>query len=152
MSDDVSVSDEPITLHESVVEPSGRSPDVKQVQIQQQYIPPLDGTPDELDRFDMWIARRVAEVLVRNYYGYDWFVMAESRQGIVAFSIPDLMGPTLKQVIRLAQFGDLDRKLIRETGGQMLERMGLRRGPKDVAEYEKAKANRHMFDFSDVKQ
>jgi len=91
-------------------------------------------------------------VLVRNYYGYDWFVMAESRQGIVAFSIPDLMGPTLKQVIRLAQYSDLDPKLIRNTGGQMLERMGLRRGPKDVAEYEKAKANRHMFDFSDVKQ
>ena len=146
------VSDEPITISETMVEPAGRSPDVKQVQVQQQYIPPLDGTPDELDRFDMSIARKVAEVLVRNYYGYYWFVMAESRQGIVAFSIPDLMGPTLKQVIRLAQFGDLDRKLIRDTGGQMLERMGLRRGPKDVAEYEKAKANRHLFDFSDVKQ
>ena len=152
MSDGVPLSDEPITISETIVEPIGRSPDIKQVNVQQQYIPPLDGTPDQLDRFDMSIARKVAEVLVRNYYGYDWYVIAESRQGIVAFSIPDLMGPTLKQVIRLAEFGDLDRKLIRDTGGMMLERMGLRRGPKDTAEYEKAKANRHLFDFSDVKQ
>lgn len=152
MSDGVPISDEPITVSETIVEPSARSPDVKEVKIEQQYIPPLDGTPDQLDRFDMSIARKVAEVLVRNYYGYDWFVIAESRQGIVAFSIPDLMGPTLKQVIRLAQFGDLDRKLIRDTGGALLERMGLRRGPKDIAEYEKAKLNRHLFDFSDVKQ
>jgi len=144
--------DEPITISETIVEPTGRSPDVKQVKIQQQYIPPLDGTPDQLDRFDLSIARKVAEVLVRNYYGYDWYVMAESRQGIVVFSIPDLMGPTLKQVILLGQFGDLDPKLIRKTGGQMLERMGLRRGPKDSAEYEAAKLRLHTFDFSDVKQ
>jgi len=152
MSDDVSVSDEPITISETVVGPTGRSPDVKTVDIKQQYIPPLDGTDDEVAKFDMWIARRVAEVLVRNYYGYDWFVIAESRQGIVAFSIPDLMGPTLKQVIRLAQYSDLDPKLIRRTGGEMLERMGLRRGARDNAEYEAAKRRRHLFDFSDVKQ
>ncbi len=147
----MSVSDEPITISETIVEPTKRS-DVKHVEIKRQYIPPLDGTTDEVAAFDMWIARRVAEVLVKYYYGYDWYVMAESRQGIVVFSIPDLMGPTLKQVIRLAQYGDLHPKLIRDTAGQMLERMGLRRGPKDTAEYEAAKLKRHTFDFSDVKQ
>lgn len=147
----MSVSDEPITTAQSIVEPSARS-DVKRVEIKQQYIPPLDGTADEVARFDQWIAKRVAEVLVREFYGYDWYVMAESRQGIVVFSIPELMGPTLKQVIRLAQYSDLDPKLIRNCAGQMLERMGLRRGPKDIAEYEAAKLKLHTFDFSDVKQ
>lgn len=144
-------ADEPITVSETIVKPTARS-DIKHVKVQRQYIPPLDGTDDEVAAFDMWIARRVCESLVRFYYGYDWYVMAESRQGIVVFSIPDLMGPTLKQVIRLAQYSDLEPKLIRDTAGQMLERMGLRRGPKDVAEYEAAKLNRHLFDFSDVKQ
>lgn len=120
--------------------------------IEQRYIPPLDGTVDEVDGFDMSMARAIAEVLVHYYPGYDWYVMGESRQGIVAFSIPDLMGPTLKQVIRLAQFSDLNKKLIRDTGGAMLERMGLRRGPMDRAEYARAKASRHLFDFGDVKQ
>lgn len=120
--------------------------------IEQRYIPPLDGTVDEVDGFDMKMAREIAEVLVRYYPGYDWYVMGESRQGIVAFSIPDLMGPTLKQVIRLAQFSDLNPKLIRDTGGAMLERMGLRRGPMDRAEYEAAKLRRVTFDFGDVKQ
>lgn len=128
------------------------TPGNQHMTIEQRYIPPLDGTVDEVDRYDMSMARAIAEVLVKSYPGYDWFVMGESRQGIVAFSIPDLMGPTLKQVIRLAQFSDLNPKLIRDTGGQMLERMGLRRGPMDRAEYEAAKKRRVTFDFGDVKQ
>jgi hypothetical protein len=122
------------------------------VTIEQRYIPPLDGTVDEVHGYDMTMARAIAEVLVKYYPGYDWFVMGESRQGIVAFSIPDLMGPTLKQVIRLAQFSDLTPKLIRDIGGSLLERMGLRRGPMDRAEYEAAKRRRITFDFGDVKQ
>lgn len=120
--------------------------------IERRYTPPLDGTDDQVAYYDMSMARAVAEVLVKYYFGYDWYVMAESRQGIIAFSIPELMGPTLKQVIRLAQHSDLTPKLIRETGGQMLERMGLRRGPCDMAEYQAAKSRRATFDFADVKQ
>jgi hypothetical protein len=142
-------ADEPITIGEHELErPTGEL----KVTIQRQYIPPLDGTKDEVAAFDNWLARGVAELLVKFYYGYEWHVMAESRQGIIAFSIPDLMGPTLKQVIRLAEYKDLRPELIRETGGQMLERMGLRRGRMDRAEYEAAKFRRATFDFGDVKQ
>lgn len=146
----MSVSDEPITTSITDVAPTARS-DIKHVEIKQQYIPPLDGSDDQVDGFDRHIARVVAEILVQYYYGYDWFVMAESRQGIVLFAIPDLMGPTLRWVIRLAQYSDLNEKLVRDCAGQLLERMGLRRGPKDVAEYEAAKLRMHTFDFSDVK-
>lgn len=151
MTDETPVDDTPIPVAETEVAPTARS-DVKSMLIQRQYIPPLDGTEDELARFDQWIARGVAEILVRFYYGYQWNVVAESRQGIVYFSIPDLMGPTLRWVIRLGEYKDLTPKLIMRCGGDLLERMGLRRGPMDIAEYENAKNNRHLFDFGDVKQ
>lgn len=144
-------ADEPITISVQEVEAPSSASDTK-VTVHQEYIPPLDGTYDWTDRYDTSMARAIAEVLVKAYYGYDWHVIAESRQGIVAFSIPDLMGPTLKQVIRLAEHSHLNKKLIRDCGGQMLERMGLRRGPKDPAEYAAAKKRRETFDFGDVKQ
>ena len=148
MTDTAEVNEEGITFAtETLI-----GDDKLQMKIERRYTAPLDGTKDEVAAFDNWLARQVAELLVKFYYGYEWHVMAESRQGIVAFSIPDLMGPTLKQVIRLAEYSDLTPKLIRETGGQMLERMGLRRGPIDIAQYIAAKSRRSTFDFADVKQ
>jgi hypothetical protein len=41
--------------------------------------------------------------------------------------------------------------LIRRCGGELLERMGLRRGPIDVAQYMAAKQRLHTFDFADAK-
>jgi hypothetical protein len=143
------VSDEPITLSIETVEAPTSRPE-STVEIHQQYIPRLDGTHDDTDRYDTSMARAIAEVLVHYYYGYDWKVIAESRQGFVAFSIPDLMGPTLCQFIRLAE--GFNKKTVRDCGGMMLERMGLRRGPKDPAEYAAAKKRMHTFQFGDVKQ
>jgi hypothetical protein len=120
------------------------------MEVRQQYVPPLDGSKDQVDAFDTWIARRIAELLVQHYFGYSWQVVAESRQGIVYFAIPDLMGPTLKWVIRLAQYSDLTPDLIKRSAGELLERMGLRRGQMDPAEYHAALGRRHTFDFSDI--
>lgn len=152
MSDWMPPSDEPITLKQTEVDPTRRSGDVRKMKVERQYIPPLDGTRDEVAAFDQRIAMAVAEILVRHYYGYTWHVVAETRQGIVYFSIPDLMGATLRWVIRLADYHDLTDRLVMRAGGDLLERMGLRRGPMDLAEYEKAKTHRHLFDFGDVKQ
>jgi hypothetical protein len=145
---DTRVSDEPITLSVDAVEAPTSRPE-STVEIHQQYIPRLDGTQDPTDRYDTSMARAIAEVLVHYYYGYDWHVIAESRQGVVMFSIPDLMGPTLKQVIKLSD--GFTKKTVRDCGGLMLERMGLRRGPKDPAEYAAAKKRMYTFDFADVK-
>lgn len=145
-------SDEPITLSETDIGATKRAGDVKRVTVKREYIPPLDGTRDEVAAFDQRIAMQVAEILVRHYFGYTWHVVAETRQGIVYFSIPDLMGATLRWVIRLADYHDLTDRLVMRCGGDLLERMGLRRGPIDQGEYENAKANRHLFQFGDVKQ
>ncbi len=145
------VSDEPIDIATSTID--GRAGvDRLQMRIERKYTPPLDGTKDDFEAFVIWLARRVAELLVKEFYGYEWHVMADSRQGVIAFSIPEIMGPTLKQVIRLAEYADLTPALIRRTGGEMLERMGLRRGPIDIAQYLIAKDRKHTFDFADVKQ
>jgi hypothetical protein len=145
------VSDEPISIANQDVD--GRSTDgALKMRIERKYTPPLDGSEDDFKAFDNWLARRVAEMLVKEFYGYEWHVMADSRQGIIAFSIPEIMGATLKQVIRLAEYADLTPALIRRTGGEMLERMGLRRGPIDIAQYLRAKDRKHTFDFADVKQ
>lgn len=118
----------------------------------QQYTPPLDGTPDQFKAADMSIARKVAETLVKNYPAYKWFVMSEIKQGIVAFSIPEVMGPTLKYVIRLGDFQDLTPHFIMLCGGELLERMHLPRGVMDIAAYAAAKAAKYKFDFADVRQ
>lgn len=147
MSQLMEVSDEPINLL-APQQVDGRQG--MKVEVRQQYVPPLDGTKDELNAFDTWIARRVAEILVHDYFGYSWHVVAESRQGIVYFAIPDLMGPTLKYVIRLAQYSDLTPQLITRCAGELLERMGLRRGQMDPAEYQAALGRRHTFQFDDI--
>lgn len=139
-------SDEPVLVEKSNVENEG----VKQT-IKHMYVPPLDGTADELMAFDMKIARAVAEVLVTNYPGYSWLVTADSHQGVVYFRIPELMGPTLNYLINLGDFSDLTPKLIMVCGGELLERMGLRRGAIDLSEYFSAKNNKAKFDFADVR-
>lgn len=119
-------------------------------EIKSYYTPPLDGTKDEVDAFDMRIARAVAEVLVKHYPGYSWKVTAESKQGVVYFQIPELMGPSLNWVINLGQFSDLTPQLIAIGGGELLERMGLRRGAIDLGEYLAAKNNKQKFEFADA--
>lgn len=141
------VSDEPIDVAKTEVEGRGGM----KMTVRQQYIPPLDGSRDLVNEFDRRIARGVAEVLVKTYFGYSWQVVADSRQGVVYFRIPELMGPTLAYVIRLAQYSDLTPELIARSGGELLERMNLPRSQIDMALYAAAKRNKHRFDFGDVK-
>lgn len=147
MTDTVERSDEPIVLREGAVEkPRADSP---LLTMRQSYVPPLDGSADDLAQFDTWIALQVAKVLTKHYYGYDWHVKADSRQGVVAFSIPSLMGPTLHMVIRLAEYKDLEPRLIMRKAGELLERMNLPRSAVDIPEYYAAIQRRHTFDFGD---
>lgn len=142
------VSDSPILLSAEVQEGGGGRTAVMVAN----YVPPLDGTDDEVKGFDIHVAKGVLDILARKYFGYPWHVMAETRQGIVAFGIPELMGPTLRYVIRLAEFTDLNADLVIRAGGELLERMNLPRAPIDMAAYLTARQNRSKFDFADVKQ
>lgn len=118
--------------------------------VTQTYTPPLDGKSDDYAGFDMRVARGIGELLNKHYFGYTWKSFADVKQGIVGFSIPELMGDTLHMVINLKQFGDLQPQLIIEKAGELLERMHLPRGTVDMAAYAFAKNNRHNFEFGDV--
>lgn len=115
------------------------------------YVPRLDGTFDSLKNADMTMARAVGRVLHDAYPKYPWRVISEIRQGYVAFQIPELMGPTLHGFIRMADMGLMNDKLILDTAGDCLERMGLPRGRCDMDLYRAAKFRLGTFQFDDVK-
>ena len=120
--------------------------------VTQTYQPPLDGRPDLHAEYDMSVARGIGELLNKHYFGYTWKSFADMQQGIVGFSIPDLMGPTLHQIINLKSHDALDPQLIVDTAGELLERMHLPRGQIDMAAYLEARNSRHKFQFDDVRQ
>lgn len=106
--------------------------------------------PDPNQAANDRLARAVLTVLERHYFGYEWRVKANMHHRVVAFNIPELMGETLHQVLKLNEFGN-DEIVVR-LAGNLLERMGLRRGPADLAAVREAKKRMHTFQFGDVKQ
>ena len=119
--------------------------------VRQVYIPPLDGKSDDYAGFDMRVAKGIGELLNKHYFAYPWKSFADTKQGVVGFSIPCLMGPTLHYVINLKQFSDLTPDLIIRTAGELLERMHLPRGKADMAALAWAAQNRNKFHFDDKK-
>lgn len=115
--------------------------------VTQTYIPPLDGKSDDYAGFDMRVAEGIGVLLNKHYFGYEWKSYADTRQGVVGFAIPELMGPTLHMVINLKTFDALDAQLIIQKAGELLERMNLPRGQIDMAAYLEAKTRKHTFQF-----
>lgn len=113
------------------------------------YVPPIDGSIDPHRQFDLFVATRIGEILSHHYPGYPWKITSNAQQGIVHFSIPVLMGPTLNWLIRLAQWGDLNPKMVIDGAGQLLERMNLPRTGFEVMSFLEARANKNKFDFAD---
>jgi len=118
--------------------------------ITEAYTPPADGLLDAYRSADMALAREVAKVLAKKYWGYPWSVTSNIAQGILAFQLPELMGPTLNVVIRIKDYNALNDALILDRAGNLLERMGLPRERCDMDLYREAKARLHTFDFDDV--
>lgn len=139
-------TDQVIVRSKTEIEHNGQKATVTQT-----YQPPLDGRPDLYAEYDMSVARGIGELLNKHYFAYTWKSFADMQQGIVGFSIPDLMGDTLHMVINLKTHDALDPQLIVEKAGELLERMKLPRGAVDMAAYSRAKANKHLFDFADVR-
>jgi hypothetical protein len=140
-------SDQPVLLRSDDIE-AWRGP---KLHVQKHYVPPLDDEIDDRRGFDQTMADDVQEILQKQFPGYPWKAVCDSKQGIVYFSIPILMGETLKMVIRLAEWSDLTSDLITRLGGQVLERLGLRRGLISLGEFHDVRQNLHRADFSDLK-
>lgn len=145
MSDIDDAIDTTVTTDLSFIDGPGKG----QAMVRQQYLPPLDGRSDDYAGFDMSVAKGIGELLNKHYFGYSWKSYADTRQGVVGFSIPELMGETLHMVINLKQFADLTPELIVRQAGELLERMHLPRDKFDMAQLKLAKANRANFHFDD---
>jgi hypothetical protein len=116
------------------------------------YTAPLDGEADPYAGVDRQVARGVHELLSKKYPGYPWSVRVDSRQGIIAFQLSDLMGATLHWVIRMSEYdGERAMNLVIAGGGELLERMGLHRGRMIPADYIRALANKGRFEFGDAR-
>lgn len=124
-------------------EDNDRRGDRKMVTLQM-YQAPIDGTPDVNKAFDLFVAGRINEILTHHYPGYPWKSEADAKQGVVYFSIPVLMGPTLKMLIRLGDWYDLTPMLVIDKGGELLERFNLPRKGFEVASFLKARDNKHL--------
>lgn len=114
----------------------------RQMMTLRMYKPPLNGAPDVHKKFDMWIASRVNALLDKHFPGYPWSSNCDASQGVIYFGIPVLMGPTLRWVIRLAEWEDLTEKLVIEGGGQLLERFNLPRNKFEAASFVHARDHR----------
>ena len=136
-------SDQPILLRSDDSQ-AWRGP---KMQIQTHYVPPLDGLIDDRRGFDQKMADDVQLILQAKYPGYPWKAVCDSAQGVVYFSIPILMGETLKMIIRLAEWSDLTPDLIMRLGGEVLERFGLRRGLISLGEFADVRRNKQRAEL-----
>ena len=114
------------------------------------YQAPLDGTFDEFEVADHILKMEVTKLLMSAYLGYPWHVIAEIRQGFVAFNLPELMGDSLHVFIRIEDKERIGKRLILDLAGNLLERMGLPRGRVDLDAYRAARLRLHTFKFDDV--
>lgn len=124
-----------------------RAADRKMVTLRM-YKPPLDGRVDLYKDFDQFVGSRIEEILKYHYPGYPWKCISDAFQGMVYFNIPVLMGATLHWTIRLAEWSDLNPKLVIDGGGEVLERLNLPRTGFDAASFVKARDEKWLADFT----
>jgi hypothetical protein len=75
--------------------------------------------------YELWVSRRVFELLEGAYPGFTWFVECDLAKGGVIIALPILMGGNWVYFVRMV---DLTPQRVIAAGGEILERYRLRRG------------------------
>jgi hypothetical protein len=114
------MSDRPIVVRSDLAPAPGRN----LVRTEARFVPSGDGSRARA-RTDIAAARAVRRILDVAYPGHDWEVVADSRQGYVAFRIPALMGMNYAYLVKGK---DLTPAAVLKGGGELLERYRLPRG------------------------
>ncbi|MBV8755391.1 MAG: hypothetical protein JO328_21265 [Hyphomicrobiales bacterium] len=126
------MSDLPIRLKQETARAPGRS----LVRTEARFVPSGEGS-QERARADLATARAVRRILDTAFPGHDWEVLADSRQGYVAFRIPTLMGANWAYLIKGRE---LTPEAVLKGGGELLERYRLPRGKFDLDRFLEARA------------
>jgi hypothetical protein len=125
------MSDFPILLRAETARAPGRS----LVRVEARFVPSGAGSR-ECARTDVATARAVRRILDTAYPGHDWEVLADSRQGYVAFRIPALMGMNYAYLVKGRE---LTPEAVLKGGGELLERYRLPRGRFDLDRFVEAR-------------
>lgn len=83
--------------------------------------------PDTRKEYDLWAAGEVMKVLEAEYPGHCFRVVHDSAQGVCLISIPILMGINKYMAVNLKTHA-LNPERVKNAGGEILERYGLKRG------------------------
>ena len=117
-------SDLPVLLKQETARAPGRN----LVRVEARFVPSGPGSRERAAA-DLAAARSVRRILDTAYPGHDWEVLADSRQGYVAFRIPALMGMNYAYLVKGR---DLTAETVLKGGGELLERYRLPRGRFDL--------------------
>lgn len=131
------MSDLPIPIKHETARAPGRS----LVRVEARFVPSGDNS-HERARADLATARAVRRILDAAYPGHDWDVLADSRQGYVAFRIPALMGAHWAYLIKGR---DLTPEAVLTGGGELLERYRLPREKFDLDRFLEARAKHSIL-------
>lgn len=128
---------DPVVLRRDTVEKQGHGLHDMTLTTQHESEVEADGvTPiaDPLAEYDIWVARRTIQLLLRVYPGYPWCVESDTKGHLLKISIPVLMGCANWYLINLKQT-ELTQGAILLAGGELLERYGCSRGKFQLDEY-----------------
>ena len=126
------MSDLPILLRAETARAPGRS----LVRVEARFVPSGAGSRERAAA-DLATARAVRRILDTAYPGHDWEVLADSRQGYVAFRIPALMGTNYAYLVKGR---DLTPEAVLKGGGELLERYRLPRAKFNLDRFLEARA------------
>jgi hypothetical protein len=109
----------PIILRRDVLPHAGG------LQVETRHERQADGAIDEHRAYDLFVAKGIFDDLERHYPGHRWKVEVSSKKGMIAISMPILMGSNWVYFIKWA---DLNPARVVIAGGEILERYKLARG------------------------
>lgn len=89
--------------------------------------------------YDQWAAAQVMAVLEAEYPDHLWRVVHDSHHGVCLISIPILMGINNYMAVNLRTHA-LDNVRVKNAGGEILERYGLKRGRLELGSFLDARA------------
>jgi hypothetical protein len=125
---------DPVTLRRDVIEGGTGEHDIV---LETKYEAPSDGEDPYRD-YDIWVAGRMMELLKRVYPGHLWATEYNTLQRVAKIGLPLLMGVSNWMAINLRTH-EMTQGLILASGGEILERYGLRRGRFQLAQFLEAR-------------
>jgi hypothetical protein len=85
---------------------------------------------------DLRLMTQIMAVIDGTYGGHPWCLQVSHAQGVALLSIPPLMGPVKKYVIKIADLkNDPGFKIPLRYAGEILERYAITRGKFEVSEF-----------------